>query len=720
MLLATPFRRFLAALAVGAGVTAAAVGLALAGPVLGVRLGVAGERVVVVGGDAAGPAGDSAGDSAGEVAVGSAVRALAGVDGARVELAPVDLIEESDFLPSYSEIESFFERQERLARLLREPAVRIELEEPSGATRDVTLAPRARRLDDLPGPFWMQLGIGAAAFLVSAWVWALRRGEAAARWLALVGTSILVFAQAAAVYSTRELALPAALHRALSALNHTGALTFGAAMIALFLVYPRRLVRARWLAALFAVVALWLVSDIARLVPDPATGNQLPTLLEMLGILAAIGVQAFATRRDPRGRAALRWLGLSVALGAGGFVALVSAPILIGDLPPISQGAAFLLFLLIHVGVALGVARYRLFELDEWAFRLLFYVGALLALLGLDALLVFALQLAPGPSLGLAVLALGLLWMPLRDWLWRRFVARRRVGEDELFRSVVEVAFAASAAERESRWRALLARLFDPLELAAAETDVSEPALRDDGLALALPARAGAPALVVRNPWGGRGLFGPTQLALARQLCALAQWIEESRNAYDRGAAEERRRISADLHDDVGARLLSGLHRESLEATRDSVREALADVRTIASGLVGERRVLEAVAAALRHESGQRLDGAGLEFRWFSAGIDTRQLAYATYRHLIACHRELLSNAIRHSGARNVSVRLEAESEALTLEVRDDGRGIDPARPRGNGLSNMERRAQALGGTLRFEPADGGGLRATLRIPLRD
>ena len=150
------------------------------------------------------------------------------------------------------------------------------------------------------------------------------------------------------------------------------------------------------------------------------------------------------------------------------------------------------------------------------------------------------------------------------------------------------------------------------------------------------------------------------------------------------------------------------------------MREALADVRTIASGLVGERRVLEAVAAALRHESGQRLDGAGLEFRWSSSGIDARQLSYFTYRNLVACHRELLSNAIRHSGARDVAVRLALEGDTLVLEVQDNGRGIDPARPRGNGLSNLERRAQAMGGTMRFEPAESGGLRATLRVPLGD
>jgi hypothetical protein len=402
MLPSTPMRRLLAASALCALLSLLGLAAALSVPSLGLRFDVPtgnSKLVQAVDIDPAGPARD--------VMDSSTVRALRSSDGARIELEAVDLIEESDFLSSYAEIERFFARQGELAQLLAQPALTLELELPSGERVAREITPRPRRVRDLPAAFWLQLAIGTAAFLVSAWVWALRHTEAAARWLALVGGSIFVFAGAAAIYSTRELALPSLAHRVLSALNHAGALTFGAAMIALFLTYPRPLVRARWLAGLFALVALWVVADIARLVPDPATGNQLPTLLEMLAILAAIAAQAFATRRDPRGRAALRWLGLSVVLGAGGFVALVIAPVLIGGIPPISQGAAFVLFLLIHVGVALGVARYRLFELDEWAFRLLFYLGALLALLGLDALLVLAFQLDPGPSLGLAVLAIG-------------------------------------------------------------------------------------------------------------------------------------------------------------------------------------------------------------------------------------------------------------------------------------------------------------------------
>ena len=130
MLLATPFRRFVAALVLGAAVSAAALGLALGQRSLGLALGVEGEaeqRVVVLGGDAQG--------AASEVPVGSTVRGLSVADGRRSELEPVDLIEESDFLPSYAEIERFFERQQALSELLEEPAVEVEFTEDMGSSR---------------------------------------------------------------------------------------------------------------------------------------------------------------------------------------------------------------------------------------------------------------------------------------------------------------------------------------------------------------------------------------------------------------------------------------------------------------------------------------------------------------------------------------------------------------------------------------------------------
>ncbi len=81
--------------------------------------------------------------------------------------------------------------------------------------------------------------------------------------------------------------------------------------------------------------------------------------------------------------------------------------------------------------------------------------------------------------------------------------------------------------------------------------------------------------------------------------------------------------------------------------------------------------------------------------------------------------QEALSNAARHSGASNVSIRLRAAPDEVTLTVVDDGQGFDvEAGAPGFGLRSMRERAAALGGTLDVRSQPGAGTRITFRCPL--
>lgn len=711
-----PLAALMAAVLVCLAVMAAAVTAARSAPWLGLGLtaGVESGQVRIAKVDPAGPA--------------AAIGAPAVLE--RVGAVPVsagDLIEESDFLPSFAAVDAFFARQSRLRAELAKPEIALTLIE-NGARRTVAVAPGTRPLTALPALFWLQLGFGAGGLLIGAWVLALRPGDWGARMFALSGFGLMVSTSAAAIYSTRELALDGGLGRVLSALNHIGANTFGGAMIALFLCYPRALVRRRWLLVIPAVIVPWQILDTAHLAVDPQTGISMATVLEMIAILGLIGVQWFANKDDPRARAALRWLGLSVIVGAGGFVIAIAAPLVFAGAPAMPQAVGLGFFLLIYIGLALGLRRYRLFQLDDLAFRVTFYTAGAVALLAVDAGLVLAVGLAPAASLGLALLAVGFAYLPLRDLVWRRLAMRRALPEGELFKGAMETALAADPAARAQRWQDLLQRLYRPLGAEPLAEGPAEPVLDEEGLSLLMPAAVGAPALRLRYPWSGKGLFGPRDLASARQALGLVAQAEASRTAYDRGVVEERRRIARDLHDDVGARLLSGLHQPDLRETRQTLRQAITEVRLVVGGLAGERRPLGDVLADLRHETAERLDGAGLSLDWPLVEVDDVAVDYPVHKNLTSAVREVVTNVIRHAGAKHLRVEVHPSADSIRITAVDDGRGLpDAAEGRretgigGRGLKNMASRLAEIGGDVAFPPAPAGALAGAcvvLNIPL--
>lgn len=633
-------------------------------------------------------------------------------------LEATDLVEDPDTLGSDAARDRFMQRQGELHRLLSSESVAVTL---AGGTV-ATLHPEPLRpVLTLPPSFWVQVLSGAIGFMVGAWVWCFKPYETAPRFFFLSGIGLMVSAHAAAIYSSRELALPTELFIPLSKLNATGTGLFGLAITGLFLNSPAKLLTRLWRQAILGLLALAHLVALLDLVPDSRTAVYGLIFVDMVLILAAIGAQVRATRGDPVGRTALRWLALSVLVGTLGFMAVVGAPVLLGGEAIVSQGYAFGLFAVIYFGIALGLSRHRLFDLGEWAFRLLFFLGAAALIVVLDGLLVLLLQIGPRSALGLGLIAVALIYLPLRDRLWRLTAGRRILNEDELLAGVTGIAFAPNLNDGQSRLAELLRRMFDPLEMTVIEAGPEAPALTEDGAVLLWPATRDTPAMQLRYPWSGRGLFSAAHLAMARRALALLERFQSGREAYAEGARAERRRIARDLHDDVGARLLTGMH-EAPPQARPLLREALADIRTIVGGLTGEQRTLDRVLGDLRHETVRRLEAAGIALDWpvDDAG-DARLLDYDIYKNLSSVFRELVSNLIRHAGAGTAYVRVRSEADLLVIEIADDGIGLGETAPRetgGNGLRNAAERLTALGGEIAFPSAEKGtSIRITLPLP---
>ncbi len=97
-------------------------------------------------------------------------------------------------------------------------------------------------------------------------------------------------------------------------------------------------------------------------------------------------------------------------------------------------------------------------------------------------------------------------------------------------------------------------------------------------------------------------------------------------------------------------------------------------------------------------------------------------LTAETRHNLFLALKEALHNAVKHSGATEVCVALTLDDRALTLSVGDNGRGFDlaAANSNGNGLENMRRRLQQIGGRCEIVSAPGQGVRIGFIVSLRE
>jgi signal transduction histidine kinase len=645
-------------------------------------------------------------------------------DGDTVRVIDEDLIEEPDFLDSWTAMDGFFARQDRLAFLLRAPDAAL--------VTGMTAAERAvhprlatqRPIDSLPGIYWFQLTVGMVAALIGAWVWALRPLDAAARAFGITGVGVLLSAHAAAVYSSRELALPDPVFRALSAANHLGATLFGVALCTLFLVHPRRRASASLIAGLFALCVAWWLADITRVAPDPNWGTRLPLILELAGALALATWQWRMAAGRPQDRAVLRWFAASLLIGPGLFIATLVVTAAVGD-APIPQAYALGFFLPTYLGLAMGLRRIRLFDLDAWALRLLFWGAVLGLFMALDLLV---LRLAGGTSARALVVALllGLLTLPVRPWVWTHLLRRPTVDAEALVTQSLAVAYATSEAERATRWQAQLEAMFSPLvcEPDAESVPPVAAVLHEDGSAMRVPAAAGAGPLMLRYAGFGRRLFSPADQRLVDRLVALLRQADDSRRAYEEGVRGERARIARDLHDSVSSPLLAGLARarelgeRSLEA-RDGlamqaeIQRAIGAMRTVVRGETAPASLADTLAD-VRFEAVSRCEQAGVAVDWPLSEPVSGHLSGEQRDALIGIVREAVSNVLRHAQASALAVHVGVTpssdtSVALVVTLMDNGRGFapDPTRP-GTGLANLASRAVLLGGHCTVGPGPEG------------
>jgi signal transduction histidine kinase len=211
-----------------------------------------------------------------------------------------------------------------------------------------------------------------------------------------------------------------------------------------------------------------------------------------------------------------------------------------------------------------------------------------------------------------------------------------------------------------------------------------------------------------------------TAQALARsngELRATQALLAES------AAAAERLRISRELHDAWGHDLTAlslQLEYASHVAPQDA-RPSVLEARELTRSLLGKvRDVVGALRRYEGHDVKPVLEALAAGAPQLAVHLDIpREIALQpaeTAQILMRSAQEIITNTLRHAGAKNLWLSLQAEENGVRLISRDDGRGAERF-SLGNGLSGLRERFEQHGGQIAFESARGRGFRVSGWIP---
>jgi signal transduction histidine kinase len=642
-------------------------------------------------------------------------RALIGVIGGETSVAVVDALtlkRSSRWLTDDIERERHRGMHQQLSSALSQGKAKLFFSE--GEMVEQALSRRG--LGSLGVMFWLLSGLALVLYLV-AMVVALARPTARNLLYALAALCQAGNLAFIAVESTMELALPGPLPLWNMPVRLGLDLLTAAAVVHASALHPRRLpwaagvAWATWMSTGALIVLLssgelpgswwWVQGSVAVL------------------CLAAIGLQTWSHRIEPHPFAiVMRRLGV---LAFSTWVLLTLSLTMAEGVPLVQQQVAAVGPTIWYVFLASLLLLLPFLSKSQQVMREFSLLAAISTIAtSLDLLFVAVFSLGQFASLTLALfLSLGL-YSGARQWLLNQLRHQNVMTTERMFEKLYRIAREVEAHPERTPalLTQLLQELFEPME--AAVIDRHTPATRVSGggstLLIPVPSLANdglveAGSIVIRYAHHGRRLFTTEDARLAERVVEQLSRAVAFDKAVEQGRSEERLRLAQDLHDDIGARLLTLMYKAQSPEMEDYVRHTLQDLKTLTRGLAAPNHPLSHAAAEWKADLTQRLTAAHISLSWdFSADRDI-SLTVVQWSALTRVMRELVNNVIAHSQARRVEIAFQLEGDRLDLSICDNGVGRNPqAWAHGLGLGGVRKRVKQLGGEVDWREVTTGGI----------
>jgi signal transduction histidine kinase len=196
-----------------------------------------------------------------------------------------------------------------------------------------------------------------------------------------------------------------------------------------------------------------------------------------------------------------------------------------------------------------------------------------------------------------------------------------------------------------------------------------------------------------------------------------------------------RSRVARDLHDDMGSTLstiniLSSMARNKVEVDNSKTTDYLGKISEYSERMMDamddivwsikpSNDSMNKIAARMREFATNVLEAKEIDYEFaIDDSVYDVKLDMEARRDFFLIFKEAVNNAAKYSQAKHLEMRLTMQNKKLLLIVKDNGVGFDLAEADGNGLGNMQKRADQLNGNITIESQKGSGTCVNLTIPV--
>ena len=607
-------------------------------------------------------------------------------------------------------------QQRGLHTLMQQPAVTLQFR--SGL--EVQVHPRRVGLKALGLGYWLLMGLAGVLFVTGALV-LTRHPVPANQAYALIALAQVANLVMMAAASTGGLTQPLPFLAHDYVVRTAADLLTIAAMVQAMILHPVSQPHRQWLGW-----ASWAVAAMPVLFIDPLGDSHWWVTRAVVGALGLLALwttyRAHQDSRHPLGGFFMRvgaatlgiWASLSIGIAAADQA--TGAPRLLAAAGTVlwSVFIAVLLILMPYLARSRQLLR---------EFALLTAVTTVASVLNLLLISVFGVDALT--ALTATVLSAVLGYTVTRQWLLDRSIGRETASSDQLVEKIyATLDESRTHGERSSALAsALLGSVFEPRQIAVIARRQLQARVSRDGATLTVPLQRDADpaqpeqAIEMQFAHGGQRLFTLEDARAADRIVDQFRHAVAFQRARDQGRTEERVRLAQDLHDDIGARLLTLMYKAPTPEMEDYIRHTLQDLKTLSRGLASGNHRLGDAAAEWRNDAGHRLDVVRCKLQWVNEIDEDITLTVVQWSTLTRVLRELITNTIAHANASRVVVRIALQQGDLEITVDDDGIGGAPDKwSHGLGLAGIRKRIKQLGGDVQWLASPRGGILAQVRV----